>query len=209
MLAWPETEDKMPKLLARRNNRLKNYNYCDNGFYFVTICTNDRQELFGAIRRGAISCARNEYGNIAKKYWDEIPKHYPYTALDEYIIMPNHTCLAGRQVHGIICINNDQNGHYKRTQNIVSLRNDFGQIIPGSLGSIIRGYKIGVTKWFRNNTDISIVWQKSFHDHIIRNDTSLNEIREYIRNNPATWDKDENNINNYKVTGQVSLPSIG
>ena len=79
--------------------------------------------------------------------------------------MPNH-------IHGIICINNDQNENDKRTQNIVSLRNDFGQIIPGSLGTIIRGYKIGVTKWFRNNTDISIVWQRSFYDHIIRNEKS-------------------------------------
>ena len=157
--------------------------------------------LFGEIKndcRGAISCARNKYGNIAKKYWEEIPEHYPYVELDEYIIMPNH-------IHGIIYINNDKNENYKRaqngkrTQNIVSLQNDFGQIISGSLGSIIRGYKIGVTKWFRNNTDISIVWQKSFHDHIIRSDKSLNKIRNYIANNPLTWDKDENNPDHNKT----------
>lgn len=184
-----EKNNIMSKQLTRKNNRLKNYNYFDNGFYFVTICTYNRKELFGTICRGAISCARNKYGNIAKKYWEEITKHYPYVTLDEYIIMPNH-------IHGIICITSNQNRYYKRIQNIVFLRNDFEKIIPGSLGSIIRGYKIGVTKWFRNNTKISIVWQNSFHDHIIRNETSLNEIREYIRNNPVTWDNDENNINN-------------
>ena len=183
---------------ARKQNRLNGYDYSQTGYYFVTICAYNRQELFGTICRGAISCARNEYGNIAKKYWEEIPEHYPYVALDEYVIMPNH-------IHGIIHINNDQNGHYKRTQNykgtqdIVSLQNDFGRIIPGSLGSIIRGYKIGVTKWIRNNTNISLVWQKSFHDHIIRNNKSLNKIREYIMNNPATWNTDENNINSLEV----------
>ncbi len=55
-------------------------------------------------------------------------------------------------IHGIICINNDQNVNDKRTQNVVSQRNDFGQIILGSIGAIIREYKIGVTKWFRNKT---------------------------------------------------------
>ena len=70
---------------------------------------------------------------------ENIPNQYENVNVDQYIIMPNH-------IHEIIYINNDQIENYKRTQNIVSLRNEFGQIIPGSLGSIIRGYKIGVTK---------------------------------------------------------------
>ena len=82
----------------------------------------------------------------------------------------------------------------KRAQNIVPLRNEYQKIIPGSLGAIVRGYKIGVTKWFRQNRKTRTVWQRSFYDHVIRNDKSLNKIREYIINNPAKWDEDENNI---------------
>ncbi|MFH1442161.1 MAG: transposase [Candidatus Omnitrophota bacterium] len=191
----------MPNILTRKQIRLKNYDYSLNGYYFVTICTYNKQELFGIICRGAISCALNEYGNIAKKYWEEIPVHYPYVTLDEYIIMPNH-------IHGIICINNDKIENYKRAQNyiraqnIVPLRNGFGKIIPGSLGSIIRGYKIGVTKWFRINTGISIVWQKSFYEHVILNDKSLEKMQEYIINNPTAWENDEENIN--CITRQIN-----
>ncbi|MFH1441942.1 MAG: hypothetical protein ABIH18_07895 [Candidatus Omnitrophota bacterium] len=97
----------------RKPIRLKEYDYSQSGYYFVTICIYNRQELFGTICRGAISCARNEYGNI----WEEIPGHYPYAVLDEYVIMPNH-------IHGIIYINNDKIGNYKRAQNIVPLRAD-------------------------------------------------------------------------------------
>ena len=104
--------------------------------------------------------------------------------LDAYIVMPNH-------IHGILIINN------KRVQNIEPLQNRYQHILPGSLGSIIRGYKIGVTKWFGQNTNVEKVWQRLFYDHIIKNDKSLNKIREYIINNPATWNIDENNIKNY------------
>ena len=95
--------------------------------------------------------------------------------------MPNH-------IHEILIID------YKRVQDIEPLRNRYQHLIPDSLGAIIRGYKIGVTKWFRQNTDIKKVWQQSFYDHIIRNDKSLDEIREYILNNPLKWDDDEYNI---------------
>ena len=101
--------------------------------------------------------------------------------------MPNH-------IHGIIVINNDRI-QKERAQNIVPLQNECQKIISGSIGSIIRGYKIGVTKWFRQNTNVKNVWQRSFYDHVIRNDKSLDNIREYIRDNPAKWDDDENNIN--------------
>ena len=63
------------------------------------------------------------------------------------------------------------------------------------MGSIVRGFKIGVTKWFRQNTRVHVVWQRNFYEHIIRNDDSLNRIREYIMYNPIRWAADRDNPN--------------
>jgi REP element-mobilizing transposase RayT len=110
--------------------------------------------------------------------------HYPQVMLDAYVVMPDH-------VHGIIIISNDdadvgvQNFEPLHLQN--QKINQFQKIIPGSLGAIVRGFKTGVTKWYRQNTDIHIVWQRNFYERIIRDDRELNHIREYIKYNPAKW----------------------
>jgi REP element-mobilizing transposase RayT len=81
-----------------------------------------------------------------------------------------------------------------RVENFVPLqpnKNEFQKIIPRSIGSIVRGFKIGVTKWFRQNTDIAIVWQRNYHEHIIRNEQSYQIISNYIINNPAKWNDDK------------------
>lgn len=70
-------------------------------------------------------------------------------------------------------------------------RNQFQKIIPRSIGSIVRGFKIGVTKWFRQNTDIHIVWQRNFYENIIRNEKALFNIQKYIVNNPVKWEEDK------------------
>jgi len=119
----------------------------------------------------------NEFGKMTQQCWLEIPNHFPHVQLDEYIIMPNH-------IHGIIVLN-DIIG----VQNIEPQRqNAYQHIIPGSIGSIIRGFKIGVTKGFKilkpDNTDIYVVWQRNFYEHIIRNNDELNRIRKNIIDNP-------------------------
>lgn len=63
-------------------------------------------------------------------------------------------------------------------------------MIPHSIGSIVKGFKIGVTKWFRNNTNIKNVWQRNYYKHIIRNEISFHKISDYIINNPNKWKKD-------------------
>lgn len=167
-----------PNIHHRVSIRLKEYDYSQPGEYFVTICTKNRECLFGDVMNGKMIL--NEYGKIAQQFWVEIPNHYPNIELDEFIVMPNH-------LHGIIIIS-------VGIQNFESLpkRNQFQHIIPKSIGSIIRGFKIGVTKWFRQNTEIYNVWQHNYYEHIIRNEKSLNEIREYIINNPINWEKDHN-----------------
>ena len=158
----------------RRSVRLKNYDYSQNGQYFVTICTHEKTHIFGKIVDEKMIL--NDLGKIAKKCWQEIPDYFPDVELGEFVIMPNH-------MHGIINIVGAQNL-------VPNAENKFQKIIPKSLGSIIRGYKTGVTKWARKNSDIHIVWQKNFHEHIIRDEKSFENIQNYILNNPVLWKND-------------------
>ena len=124
----------------RRSIRLKGYDYSQAGAYFVTICTKDRECIFGKIVDEEMRLTQG--GRIADECWRNIRAHYLHVVLDEYVIMPNH-------VHGVIFIGNDDVG----VQNFEPLpgngqrENKFQQIIPKSIGSIVRGFKIGVTKW--------------------------------------------------------------
>jgi len=76
-------------------------------------------------------------------------------------------------------------------QNFEPQQNEFQKIIPRSIGSIVRGFKIGVTKWMRQNTDVYYVWQRNYYEHIIRDEQSYQRISEYIINNPAKWADDK------------------
>jgi REP element-mobilizing transposase RayT len=170
----------------RKPNRLFNYDYSQNGMYFVTICTKNREELFGEIENGKI--VLNDIGKIAQKCWLEIPNHFPHISLDEFIIMPNH-------IHGILEIINPEPVGGK---NFCPLR--ASQDLPWqtkwarSLSSAVRGFKIGVTKWCNENNHQYFLWQRNYYDRIIRNENELNRIREYIRNNLANWERDRNNL---------------
>lgn len=186
-----------PRKHHRRSIRLKNYDYSKTGFYFVTACTNNRRCLFGNVHDKIMIL--NDAGKIADKCWREIPEHFPNVDLHEYVIMPNH-------VHGIIEITDGENKIIVGAENIAGANNysplhfnSFQQLnspqpfkSPSkTLGSIIRGFKIGVTEWFHDNTEIKIVWQGNFHDHIIRNEREYHRITQYIKNNPANWKHDK------------------
>jgi len=166
----------------RKPTRLKEYDYSRNGYYYITMCTYNRGELFGNIKNDRVIL--NKYGKIVEKTWLEIPIHFPAVALDQYIIMPNH-------IHGII--NNPVGDGHARPIN-KNIKNNNLSIIIGS-------FKSAVTKKINQLKDNSFKWQRSFHDYIIRNDKSLNNIRKYIKKNPAIWGADENNILNYKLAG--------
>lgn len=169
--------------------RLKSWDYGSNGYYFVTICVKNRECALGCIENGAMTLS--DMGMVTHQCWQEIPAHFPFVCLDEFIVMPNH-------VHGILIIDKPFNMNPVETQDIASLQrhnpespqNGFG---PQSknLASIIRGFKIGVKKWATLN-NISFYWQPRYHDHIIRNEAELGRIREYIATNPLNWETDEN-----------------
>jgi REP element-mobilizing transposase RayT len=128
-------EDKIDnsKEYHRRSIRLKEYDYSQNGAYFVTICTYNSECIFGTLKDGIIDLS--SIGDIAYKFWIEIQNHFNNIVLDEFVIMPNH-------IHGIVMIYSDVG-----VQNFEPLQkqNRFQKIIPESIGSIIRTYKSAVT----------------------------------------------------------------
>ena len=188
-----------PNIHHRKSIRLKGYDYSQAGLYFITICCQDRARLFGNIV-GAENLLPNtppsnkpkmllkDAGKIADACWLEIPKHFPNAILHEYIVMPNH-------IHDIIeLLNENNNEQTVRAENFLTVqprRNEFLKIIPCSIGSIVRGFKIGVTKWFRQNTvwvnkDLPIkLWPRNYYEYIIRDEQSYLRISKYIINNPA------------------------
>ena len=161
----------------RRSIRIKGFDYSSHGWYYITICTNNGKCLFGKVINGKV--VLNDAGINLEKCWLAIPKHYPDVELDEFVIMPNH-------LHGIIVINKDVG-----VQDFEPLQHHFQHIIPRSVGSIVRGFKIGVTKWFHQNTKIDKVWQRNFYEHIIRKEDNLFWIRHYIEQNPLKWSQDK------------------
>ena len=167
----------------RTHNRLPCYDYSQNGYYFVTICTWENAEWFGQIRNNKIQLSK--LGKIVEQCWKEIPNHFPNSKLDGFVIMPNH-------VHGIIIINHA----YVRNAHVRSVHGqDRTKML---LPKIIHGFKSSSTRHINGMQQfIRFRWKKSFYDHIIRDENDLNRIRHYIQNNPAQWKSDRNNPKNY------------
>jgi putative transposase len=154
--------------------RLSNWDYSSPGYYFVTICTKDKQCYFGEINISTI-----KYSTIGKKtiyLWNQILQHFSHVELDKWILMPNH-------IHGIIIL--------KERKSIYEDFNKFSKPISCSLSTVINQFKASVTRWCNQNDFKHFSWQKSFYEHIIRSEASLASIREYIANNPIKWELDE------------------
>jgi putative transposase len=163
--------------------RLKGWDYRNAGYYFVTICTKNREHYFGQITDGEMH--RSAVCEIAAQCWREIPDHHVGVDLDEFAIMPNH-------VHGIVVIReNVETFHGTSLQG----KPKMSEISPkaGSLSVIIRSYKSAVTRLAGLNGFKEFAWQPRFYDHIIRDEPSLNKIRQYIFDNPAKWELDKDN----------------
>jgi len=152
--------------------RFPYWDYGAPGFYFVTINTKNREHYFGEVvgtTNGAL-LKPTPIGKIAQQYWVEIPNHFPFVVVDEFVVMPDH-------IHGILSFHKPGYPKWKP--------NSFG---PQSenLASVIRGFKAGVKTFAVKNT-IPFNWQSRYHDSIIRHARALNAIREYIRKNPIKW----------------------
>jgi REP element-mobilizing transposase RayT len=177
----------------RKSTRLAGYNYSSDNLYFVTSCVHNRICCFGEIvgkgrdlslQRGDLSrqssfpkMILNEYGLVAENQWYWLSKQYPYVVLHEFVVMPNH-------IHGILEINRSR---------IISS----DSIKIKSLSELIGAYKTTVSKQIhllecreRSRPVLAFSWQRSFHDHIIRDEKSLETISDYIFNNPENWEQD-------------------
>jgi REP element-mobilizing transposase RayT len=221
----------------RRSLRLKEYDYSSGGAYFITICTKDRKCLFGEIKDNQM--VLNEFGEIAKHFWLEMPHHFPNVELDEFVLMPNH-------IHGIIIIHDqdarmsnnpagkNENSPKTNDGKNIETNNNSNEIndkkIVGAIHELplqmsmnelspqspnnelpthdnkIQRRKMIVPKivgFFKMNTAKKInqilntmgqpVWQRNYYEHIIRNEKSLHQIRQYITNNPSQWNLDTEN----------------
>ena len=162
----------------RRSIRLRGHDYARPGLYFVTLCTADRRPLFGTVVNGRM--ALNDAGRAAAACWREIPCHFPNTALDEWIVMPDH-------LHGILRIATRSERAKWANDHSETGANDHSPLphgTTGTLGSIVRGFKIGVTRHLGGVSP----WHRNFYDIIIRDAAALANIRAYIRDNPTNWD---------------------
>lgn len=144
----------------RKSARIDGYDYSTPNYYFVTICTHNRRCIFGK------PANLNIYGKLAEECLLRIPKFYPTIKVDKFVVMPNH-------VHAIIIVEAG-NGEQNRS----------------NLTMVIGQYKMSVTKRIRRMNVDERVWQRSFHDHIIRNQRGYQKIWEYIDNNPLKWEED-------------------
>ncbi len=171
----------------RKIIRKQNHDYSSEGWYYVTICTKDRECYFGEIIKDVMH--PNEIGKQANVFIQEICNHFPQVELGKFVVMPNHIhIILGivRPQHGVSELKNDV-----RVLDHVAQLNQFGKTIPGSLSAIMGQLKSTLTRWCRVNGYDHFAWQVRFHDHIIRTDESFERISAYIENNPGNWKDDK------------------
>ena len=215
----------------RRSIRLKRYDYTQQGAYFVTICTHQRNCLFGEIVDGEIKLNTN--GEIARGSWLSIPRHFKNVELDEFVIMPNHLhgiiIIESSEVAGEALANQDFSQLFSEVAGEALANQDFSQqqnlssqcfaptvytgetikingTKPQSLAAITQNYKSVSTRQINrmNKAKGNVIWQRNYYEHIIHNEEALNNIREYIVNNPINWVKDQENPANFQTMQLLS-----
>jgi REP element-mobilizing transposase RayT len=174
----------MKELPVRKQIRLNGYDYSQAGYYYITICVNNRHEMLGRIV-GAASCRPlmelSDYGKIVRTWIDKIPAKYPYVKIDKQIIMPNH-------IHMILSMRKENANANLGRQNANLGRQNAAPTV--SISRVIGYFKYQTTK----EIDIPGFWQRSFHDRIIRDEDEYNRIWQYIDENPARWREDDDFI---------------
>ena len=193
-----------PPLPRRKTIRLQNYDYSQNGAYFVTICTAERKPLFGVVRRGD-PCGRppvpvyvelSEIGRIVESYLTEIPSHYSDVHLASYVIMPDHIhmilvltqnqperagqCPAPTEESDLSCRRGGTPGPPATTEQPVPPCRRGGTPGPPALPKIINAFKSLTTR----KAGCSL-WQRGYYEHILRNQQDFDEAAGYMAGNPV------------------------
>ncbi len=150
-----------------------------DGACLVTICTRYRECLFGHVINGAMRL--NQTGEIARRFWEEVPRRFPSVVLDAFVIMPNH-------LHGILVASS------RGRSRSGAAGGPAGQPPGAAPAAIVRWYKSSSTR--RINEAHSMpgtpIWDRGHQEHLVRHQRELLAVREYIQDNPALWEDDEN-----------------
>lgn len=161
---------------------MKEYDYSQNGAYFVTICTQNKQYLFGELKDEKMILS--EAGEMIEKWWMEIKNKFKNVEMDEFVIMPNH-------FHGIVVMVG---------ADLRVCPNMSGEHTGSPLHRIIQWFKTMTTNEYIRNVSINRwkpfprrLWQRNYYEHVIRNEDKLNKIRQYIQFNPLKWHLDREN----------------
>jgi REP element-mobilizing transposase RayT len=164
----------------RKSIRLKNYDYSQSGYYFVTISTKKKKLYF----------KNDRIRKKTEEFWLAIPNRFKNIKLDAYVLMPNH-------IHGIIIICTCRDTPWRVPT--------FGTLTKKSLSSIINQYKGSVKRWCNKNGLSYFEWQPRYYEHIIRNNKELARIREYIINNPTKWNLDAENPEIWRYRKEIDI----
>jgi REP-associated tyrosine transposase len=167
------------------STRLADWDYASRGWYFVTLCTQDRECSLGRATEGQI--VLSNAGVIAESEIKSISSHYENVIIDRYVVMPNH-------VHAIVVIDGDHiYSPVGRIPEAVAhvCQQETGQ--APSLQNIVGNYKAGVSRICHARGISGFAWQARVHDHILRCNASVNAIRDYIDHNPENWLLDPDN----------------
>ena len=190
--------DKFQNKYRIPSARHPNWDYGTNGVYFITICTKNRQYFLGECIEGKMKLSTA--GAIAQGFWYEIPKHFPFVSLGNFIVMPNH-------IHGILILDKNlvenksdtkvETGHCpvstqddELLKDVIPVQLRFRNQGKNTVSSIIGSFKSVCTKHIHKIIP-DFEWQTRFWDNIIRDDNSFNTICQYIINNPFTWENDK------------------
>ena len=178
----------------RKQIRLKKYNYSDSGWYFMTICTQNRECLLGNVINNKMIL--NKFGKIVDKKIKELTV-YKNIEIDIYSVMQNH-------IHLILVIVGAAPGVGPIKKNINPILNIYLGSTQGStptIGEYVKRLKSLTTFIYIDNVKNNNwkpfskrLWQRNYFEHIIRTEFDLNRIRQYIKNNPSNWNKDRNNL---------------
>ncbi len=162
----------------RRSIRLQGYDYTQEGMYFVTISAHQRKCVFGDVIDSEMHL--NGCGQIVQDEWIHTGAR-SNVELDIFVVMPNHT-------HGIIILTAGD----ATQQDTPPQKREFGKPIAGSLGTIVNAFKSAVTRRINllRDTPGAPVWQRNYHEHIIRDEKTYRYIFNYVLNNPALWEED-------------------
>ena len=156
-------------------------NYSQAGAYFVTICTKNHESIFGEMDEGIMRLS--PAGEIVEAFWKDLPSRYPNVELDTFVVMPNH-------IHGVIMMSVGAIHELPLCQQTGRRR----MLLPKIVGYIKMNTAKRINR-LRNAHGVP-VWQRSYYEHVIRNEKFLNDTRQYIAENPLRWALDEENQSN-------------